>query len=137
MCIDPSWNCRVEDIFNWTQTVFLITCSILSQSEATYWFASVRLWSNFTWYFTYDNGNLDWCKGRSHFFYLLCGYGREKTYHIPLLIICSWTDTCMTWLVVIHTICLSLILYGLWTEFTIMYRSSPDPEFKAVVECFW
>ena len=137
MCIDRSWNCSSEDIFNWTQTVFLITCSILSQSEATYWFASEPFWRLCTWRFTYSKGNLDWCRRRSHLFSLLCGSGREKTSHIPFLIICSWTDPFMTWLVLRCPLCLSLLLYGLWTELTIMYRSSPDLEFKSVIACVW
>ena len=42
-----------------------------------------------TWCFIPSKGNIDWCRRISHFFYLLCGSGREKTYHIPFLIICS------------------------------------------------
>ena len=137
MWIYRSWNCISEDIFNWTQKVFLITCSILSQSEATYWFASEPLWSHFTWHFTYAKGNLDWCRRRSNLFSLLCGSGREKTPHITFLIICSWTDPFRTWLVLRCLLCLYLLIYGLWTQLTIMYRSSPDLELKSVIVCVW
>ena len=136
MCIDRSWNCSSEDIFNWFKTVFLITCYILSQSKAKYWFTSETFWSLCTCHFKYSKVNLDWCRIRSHFS-LLCGSGRDETSHIPFLIICSWTDPFMTWLVLRCPLCISLLLYGLWTELTIMYRSSPYLEFKSVIACVW
>ena len=89
MCIDCSWNCIPEDIFNWTQIVFLITCSILSQSKATYWFSSEPFWRLCTWHFTYSKGNIYWCRRRSHFFSLLCVSGREKTSYLPFLFLYS------------------------------------------------
>ena len=60
-------------IFNWTQIVLLITCSILFQSEATYWFYSEPFWRLRTWRFTYSKGNWAWCRRR-----------------IPLLLFISW-----------------------------------------------
>ena len=89
MCIDRIWNCIPGYIFNWTQIVIMITCSILSQSKATYWFASEPLWRLCTWHFTYSEGNIYWCRRRSHFFSLLCVSGREKTPHFTFLILYS------------------------------------------------
>ena len=89
MYIDCSWNCSPEDISNWTQIVFLIIFFILSQSEATHWFASDILWIFRTWRFTHSKGNWAWCRRISHFFYLLSGSGRKKTSHFILLILYS------------------------------------------------
>ena len=89
MCIERSWNCSPEDISNWTQIVFLITCSILSQSEATYWFSSNFFWRHRTWRFTYSKEYIEWCKRRLHFFSLLRGSGRENPYHFTFLILSS------------------------------------------------
>ena len=89
MCIDRSWKCIPEDIFNWNRIVFLITCSILSQSKATYWFSSDPFWRLCTCHFTYSKGNLDWCRRISHLFSLLRVSGKEKTSHFPFLILYS------------------------------------------------
>ena len=89
MCIDPSWNCRSEDIFNLTQIVFKITYSILYQLEAVYWFASEPFWRLCTWRFTYSKGNLKWCRRRYHLFSLLHVSRRDNPYHSTFLIICS------------------------------------------------
>ena len=89
MCIDRSWKWNPEDIFIWTEIVFLITCSILSQSKATYWFASEPFWRLCTWCFTYSKVNIDWCRRRSNFFTLFCVSGMEKTSHFPFLILYS------------------------------------------------
>ena len=45
-------------------------------------------WRLFTQCFMYYKVNIDVCRRRSHFLYLLWGSGRENTYYIPLLIMC-------------------------------------------------